>query len=152
MQLVLLCRDKDFKEFGRAKVFSELLTDLQELEDNGISMADETSVNGTLYCIAGDDLGSYCIGGFSENFSSSEYFCRYCLTSRTEFQGEDPSTCGPEHTPDNCRAAVSHLKNEDVSGVQGIKTARRSIPSYTVNKLKTQSYNVASQKQIQGFL
>ena len=64
MQLVLLCREKDFKEFGQIKVFSELLTDLKELEEYGITMGDEL-----VYCIAGDNLGSHTIGGFTENFS-----------------------------------------------------------------------------------
>lgn len=42
--LVLLSREKDFKDFGHAKVFSELLTDLKELEENGIIAPDETKV------------------------------------------------------------------------------------------------------------
>lgn len=91
MQLVLLCREKDFKEFGHAKVFSELLADLKLLGENGITMEDESVVKGALYCIAGDNLGSHCIGGFTENFSSSTYFCRYCLITRTEFQGANPA-------------------------------------------------------------
>ncbi|KAK0140164.1 hypothetical protein N1851_022918 [Merluccius polli] len=79
MLLVLLCREKDFKAFGHAKVFSELLADLKELEENGIVLSDET-VKGTLYYIGGDNLVSHCIGGFTENFSRSQYFCRYCCT------------------------------------------------------------------------
>lgn len=89
MQLVLLCREKDFKDFGHAKVFSELITDLKKVEENGLTMENELVVKGALFCIVGDNLGSHTIGGFTENFSSSEYFCRYCLISRTEFQGAD---------------------------------------------------------------
>lgn len=81
MSLVLLCREKDFKEFGHDKLFSELIADLKDLE-NGIVLSDETVVKGTLYCIAGDNLGSHCIGGFTENFSTSKYLCRYCLITR----------------------------------------------------------------------
>lgn len=121
MQLVLLCREKDFKEFGHAKVFSELLTDLKQLEENGITMGDELVVKGALYCIAGDNLGSHTIGGFTENFSSSEYFCRYCLISRTEFQGADPNICGLERTPEMYRSAIEQLETEDSPQVQGIK-------------------------------
>lgn len=69
-------------------------------------MADETVVKGTLYCIAGDNLGSQCIGGFTENFSFSEYFCRYCLISQTQFRGDDPTSCGPECTTESYRSAV----------------------------------------------
>ena len=119
MQLVLLCREKDFKDFGHAKVFSELLADLKELEENGITLGDE-HVKGALYCIAGDNLGSHTIGGFTENFSSSEYFCRYCLISRTEFQG-DPNICGRERTPETYRSAIEQLETGDAPQVQGIK-------------------------------
>lgn len=69
MQVVLLCTEKDFKNFGHAKVFSEMLTDLKELEENGITIGDELVVKGALYCIAGDNLGSHTIGVFTENFS-----------------------------------------------------------------------------------
>lgn len=69
MQLVLLCTEKDFKNFDHAKVFSELLTDLKELEENGIIMGDKLVLKGALYCIVGDNLGSHTIVGFTENFS-----------------------------------------------------------------------------------
>lgn len=109
MQLVLLCKKKDFKEFGHSKVFSELLTDLKLLE-KGVTMADESVVKGALYCIAGDNLGSNCIGGFTENFITSEYFCRYCLITRSEFQGADPAIVGPERTPETYRSATEQLE------------------------------------------
>ena len=121
MFLVLLCREKDLKEFGHMKVFSELLADLKELEENGIVVSDETVVRGTLYCIVGDNLGSHCIGGFSENFSRSEYFCRYCLITQSEFQGGDPNLCGPERTPENYDSAVDRLQTEDTQAVEGVK-------------------------------
>ncbi|XP_028817922.1 uncharacterized protein LOC114769244 isoform X4 [Denticeps clupeoides] len=121
MQLVFLCREKDFKEFGHNKVFSELLADLRVLEEKGITIVDKSVVKGALYCIAGDNLGSHCIGGFTENFSSSEYLCRYCLLTRTEFQGADPAICGPQRTPETYRSATEQLETENVSEVQGIK-------------------------------
>ncbi|XP_062268268.1 uncharacterized protein LOC133974641 [Platichthys flesus] len=73
MALILLCREKDFKAFGHAKVFSELLEDLKELEENRIVVSNGTVVKGS---IAGDNVGSHCIGGFTENFSCAQYFCR----------------------------------------------------------------------------
>lgn len=36
-----MCTENDFKNYGHAKVFPELLTDLKELEENGITMGDE---------------------------------------------------------------------------------------------------------------
>lgn len=117
MQLVLLCTEKDFKNFGNAKVFPELLTDLKELEENGITLRDELLVKGALFCIAGDSLGSHTIGGFS----SSHYFCRYCLISRIEFQGADPNICGLERTPETNSSAIKQLEKGDTAQVQGIK-------------------------------
>ncbi|KAK0152047.1 hypothetical protein N1851_006573 [Merluccius polli] len=75
------CLINDLKQFGSAKVFSEMLEDLKNLEKNGITVGGET-VKGALYCIAGDNLGSHSIGGFTENFSRSVYFCRYCEITR----------------------------------------------------------------------
>lgn len=74
MSLVLLCVEKDLKQFGYTKLFSEMLKDLKDLEDNGICV-DFQTVKAALYCIAGDNHGSHSIGGFTENFSQSKYFC-----------------------------------------------------------------------------
>lgn len=128
MQLVLLCREKDFTEFGHAKVFSQLVADLKVLEESGIT-ADKT-VRGTLYCIAGDNLGSHGIGGFTENFSSSEFFCRYCLMSRSQFQSDCTSVA--ERTPDNYNSAVEQL--QETQEVEGIKfrSVFNSLKHYNV--------------------
>ena len=85
MFLVLLCGENDLKRFGAAKVFSELSADLKSLETDGINVDGET-VKGGLCCIAGHNLGSHCIGGFTENFSRSQYFCRYCEITRSQFE------------------------------------------------------------------
>lgn len=39
---------------------------------------------GTIIAVFGDNLGSHQIGGFTENFSSSQYFCRYCYIKRND--------------------------------------------------------------------
>ncbi|XP_053090764.1 uncharacterized protein LOC128318517 [Pangasianodon hypophthalmus] len=119
MFLVLLCVEDDLKRFGVVKVFSELLADLKSLETDGINVDGQT-VKGGLYCIAGDNLGSHCIGGFTENFSRSQYFCRYCEITRSEFVA-DPNVCGPLRTPETYDAAVADLQAENIQGVRGIK-------------------------------
>lgn len=121
MFLVLLCHEKDFKHFGMAKVFSELLADLKSLETNGINVDGET-VRGGLYCIAGDNLGSHFIGGFTENFSRSRYFCRYCEITRSEFEA-DANAVGPPRTTETYDTAVADFKADDIQGVRGIKVA-----------------------------
>lgn len=76
-----------------------------------------------MYCIAGDNLGSHGIGGFTENFSHSRYFCRYCEVTREEFQKE-PNLCGQQRTTDTYNAAVASL-SEESREVKGIK--QRSV-------------------------
>lgn len=120
MSLVLLCGEKDLKQFGCAKVFSEMLEDLKDLEENGISV-DSKSIKGALYCIAGDNLGSHSIGGFTENFSRSKYFCRYCEITRTEFENDDPNVCGPQRTPEAYDSAVNDIASGDGEDDKGIK-------------------------------
>lgn len=83
LQLLLLCREADFKYFGHEKVFSQLITDLGELETNGLNFSGNI-VKATVFCIASDNLGSHNIGGFTENFSTSHHFCRYCHVTRSE--------------------------------------------------------------------
>lgn len=62
-QLVVLCREKYFKEFGHEKVFSELVAHLRDLEINGISFPNELFIKGILFCIVVDNLGTHCVGG-----------------------------------------------------------------------------------------
>ena len=81
MQLAILCKEVYFKQFGQEMVSRKLVDDLKELEDNGII------VNGKhfqcrLAVISGDNLGSHGIGGFTENFSSAQFLCRFCLIER----------------------------------------------------------------------
>lgn len=65
MSLVLLCGDKDLKQFGCAKLFSEMLEDLKDLEENGISL-DYKTIKAAPHCIAGDNLGSQHWGIYRE--------------------------------------------------------------------------------------
>ncbi|KAL0148647.1 hypothetical protein M9458_055974, partial [Cirrhinus mrigala] len=85
MQLVLLCKEQDFKFFGQDLVFATLVQDLKDLEENGVLLADGKVHKGTLCAIAGDNLGSHYIGGFVENFSRSNHFCRFCEIDRQTF-------------------------------------------------------------------
>ncbi|XP_067281113.1 uncharacterized protein [Pseudorasbora parva] len=125
MSLVMLCQEKDFKHFGHDTIFSRLIADLKDLEDNGITVAAE-KVKGTVFCIAGDNLGSHSIGGFTENFSFSEYFCRYCQISRRDFQ-TDPNACGPQRTPENYKSAVEILQSEGQQNVEEMGDSELNI-------------------------
>lgn len=90
LQLLLLCTERDFKYFGHEKVFSRMFSDLRELEDNGLVTSSSHTVRATVLCIVGDNLGSHCIGGYAENFSTSSHCCRYCLVPRACQPGLPP--------------------------------------------------------------
>lgn len=121
--LVLLCKEHDFKYFGQAAVFKPLMQDLKDLENHGIDIFNTGQmVKGTVNFIAGDNLGSHCIGGFVENFSTVPHFCRYCLLTHGEFH-LCPYQTGELRTEDNYNSALEMLKSEEGhrNNVQGIK-------------------------------
>ncbi len=113
MQLVMLCREEDFKFFGQQQVFQPLLSDLKDMEEFGIVLGNGETVKGTVIAIVGDSLGSHCIGGFTENFSKSTHFCRYCLINRDMFKSKG-TDLGPTRTKQSYQNSVS------VSEGQGI--------------------------------
>lgn len=120
MQLVMLCRQKDVKEFGLDKVLQPLTEDLLLLETKGLL------INGVnhfvrLDFIAGDNLGSHMVGGFTQNFSTSTYFCRFCLLTRSQFH-QTPYAIGQRRTPDNYRQSLEHVMNNGGHDDCGIVT------------------------------
>lgn len=69
---------------------------------------------GTLCAIAGDNLGSHSIGGFSENFSKSTHFCRLCTVDRAQFLSS-PFTTGEKKTIASYKDSVQHSMQHNVS-------------------------------------
>ena len=96
--LAHLCKEKDFKYFGKNQIFKPLIDDTKELELHGINVGEESyPVKGTVCIIAGDNLGSHGIGGFVENFSRAKYWCRWCLLTSDQFH-QNPCSVGQERT------------------------------------------------------
>ena len=84
IQLVILCFDKYGTKFGWKQVLQKLVQDFEELETLEITFSIEgnyTTFLGILLVMLGDNLGSHQIGGYTENFSKSNNFCRYCEVS-----------------------------------------------------------------------
>ena len=111
MQLVMLVREQDFKKFGQEVVFRPLLDDLMSLEEPEIPLnltETEEMVKGAIVIISGDNLGSHCIGGYTENFSKSEYFCRYCRIDRHTFV-QNACFIGPSRTISSYNNAVANI-------------------------------------------
>ena len=121
MQLVLLCLEKDFKEFGQEKVFGRLIKDLKDVEQTGV----ETPVGllkGSVVAITGDNLGSHCIGGFTENFSTTPHFCRYCNITKNEFLSGKGFSLGEARSTTSYSEAINYLAdNPEETMHTGIK-------------------------------
>ena len=123
MQLVLLCTESDFKYFGHKVLFSSLVEDLKKLE-TGFEIEGDFSgrytVKGSVVFIVGDNLGSHCIGGFTENFSTSEYFCRYCHISRDTFRNQ-PHKRGTPRNEASYADDLQQLESNSLCMSRGIK-------------------------------
>lgn len=121
IQLVMLCREQDLQYFGQEKVFCHLLQDLREIEEVGVQLDSGEIIKGAVHSIVGDNLGSHMIGGFTENFSKSRYFCRYCDIDRDTFYNT-PTVTGLCRTKETYKHAIEELaSNPDKSDVYGIK-------------------------------
>ncbi|KAK3909856.1 LOW QUALITY PROTEIN: PTS system EIIBC component SAR0193 [Frankliniella fusca] len=82
-KLVALCKKKDFVH---SVLYGGIVEDLKLLETEGVIVPRYGRLKAGLVCIAGDNLGSHNLGGFGENFSSSNYFCRFCMVYRPTFK------------------------------------------------------------------
>lgn len=102
-------------------MFSTILSNIKELETNGLVISGHV-VKATgfffFFCIAGDNLGSHNIG-FTENFSASTYFCRYCLVTRSELP--DVQKGVPPQTVQNYSEALEELQNGALTESRGLE-------------------------------
>ena len=121
LQLALLCKESFFKKFGAEKFFANLISDLIVLESTGM-VINGKCIRGTVASILGDNLGSHCIGGFTENFSTASHMCRYCTISRLELQENHAFHQGQKRTPALYDQAILEIEaNDDVITVDGLK-------------------------------
>ncbi|KAK0155399.1 hypothetical protein N1851_002197 [Merluccius polli] len=94
-------QEEDFHFFGQENIFSPLVADLKDIEELGFETEDGSSLKGALIAISGDNLGSHCIGGFTENF----------VRSKDTFQ-KQPEKVGPKRTIENYRESVEQLSGD----------------------------------------
>lgn len=83
MYLVALCKEKIF---NHEKIFGKIVDDLKEVETIGTEFAPNQFIKGSLLMVTGDNLGRHVLGGFVENSSKAQYFCRYCLVTKKSFR------------------------------------------------------------------
>ena len=74
-------RDTDLTRCGQHAVFESLIHELRGLEQNGVTF-NSLFFPVRLVRVLGDNLGSHWLGGFSTNFSTSKFICRYCLVEK----------------------------------------------------------------------
>lgn len=72
IQLALLCNTSTIKQCGYEKVLQPLIHDLVSLEQHGVYVEQlGTSVKGTVFCVAADNLAAHSIAGFHASFTIS---------------------------------------------------------------------------------
>lgn len=77
--LAVLCKGNYIKEYGYGKVLEPLLRDLVVLEEHGALVQQiGKNIEGTVQCVAADNLGAHGIAGFVESFSG-EYVCIFLI-------------------------------------------------------------------------
>lgn len=82
IQLALLGKSVDIKQYGYEKFIEPLLKDIKCLEQEEILIeAVGQFVKSTVYCVCADTLGAHGLAGFSKSFTVDK-FCRFCLISR----------------------------------------------------------------------
>lgn len=126
VQLVLLCKTKDFTCFGSNRVFRRLIEDIKVLEEEGIVIHGggfAEKVYGSVFTTMNDNLGAHQLAGLVENFSSNSYFCRSCYVKLNEFR----SDCVQES---ESRTSQTHLldlqmikNNPSIVPYRGIKAS-----------------------------
>lgn len=122
IQLVLLIKERDFKFFGQGAVFKKLIEDLKDIERNGIIINENETMKGSVAFIIGDNLGSHTVGGFTENFSSpSGHICRYCETTKSQFQRKPHCLTAAPRDVQSYDFAVQQLEAGTEAPVKGIK-------------------------------
>jgi hypothetical protein len=120
IQLISLCREKYIKLFGWNAFVGHMVAELKSLETNGLKIGNENiTVSATLISIAGDNLGSHGLGGFCENFSTVEFFCRFCLYTIAQLKAKY-SELAERRTPDSYATHLEEKRNTDLQN-KGIK-------------------------------
>jgi len=86
--LVLLFNSIDKKQVGNTEIFKSLISEIKDLEENGIEVLINDESIKLYFCLAlivGDNLGLHGMMGFSESFVAN-YPCRFCRCSKTVCQ------------------------------------------------------------------
>lgn len=88
IQLVALCHATTLKQNGFEKILEPLISDLQVLETDGMTVSKNNvdhHLYGTINVVIADNLGAHGIGGFMESFTTLRN-CRFCFIDKNHMQ------------------------------------------------------------------
>lgn len=123
--LVALCNSDDLKTkfTDYNDIWRLIVNDLSRLE-RGIDVGNGLIIAGTLVHMAADNLGANTALGFSENFSSANFYCRFCECDKTEcktFHADVPSKRRTKQNYNKHLATIAHAEKVDMKEMQGIQ-------------------------------
>lgn len=126
MYLVALCKEK---LFNHTKVFGRIVDDLKKIETNDIKLSSNKIIKGSLVFVTGDNLGSHVLGGFAENFSRTQYFCKYCLVTKKSFDTDAGLfKTYPNRTVDSYKKFINRLNTKQTElSTKKRKTAKKPL-------------------------
>lgn len=113
--LVSICNEKDLKEFKPNAILQRMYQVLKTLEETGLTVninGERKLIIGSIFAVAGDNLGAHLLIGLPQNFSTSTNICRYCYTStqnlkKGDFSVKDPRTEeSHENDIENCTGGI----------------------------------------------
>jgi len=86
IHVVALFHSQDLKKYGFDEILKPLVDDVKKLENEGIEVPfSDSPLLGSIIQVTGDNLGLHGLFGYVESFSAT-YCCRFCLTTKEEFQ------------------------------------------------------------------
>lgn len=128
--LFALFYSKDRKEFGNEATFSEIISELKFLQEEGIIINvnnGDKKIYFKLALIIGDNLGIHSILGLSESFSCT-YNCRFCKITKSESQITYSMQSYPIRTKQSYNDDVV-LQNISVTGIKE-KCVWHNLPGF----------------------
>ena len=123
IHLLTMTKATHIDKYGYGRVLAPLLKDLKSLESKGLTFKfDDVSmkVYGTISMVIGDNLALHALGGFYQNFSTVQRFCRFC--NRTMNSINDHTICDVLRTKEayDCQVALV-VTNSEMIPLYGIK-------------------------------
>lgn len=101
-------------------MYGRIVEDLITIEREVIEISPKTYVRGSVAFASTENLGGHALGGLVENFSTTQYLCRYCLITRNEFwpqsAGEN-NTCNEEENEESDVDPVTEVDVESETEV-----------------------------------